>query len=88
MNKVDYITKMNSILNDYTKFDCINLDEKKLLLKLKDKLNNFLRPLKNTEVILLEHFYVFRNRVPKRTIVVRSGNKPWFGDRCVLLSVE
>ena len=47
MNKTDYVLKMNNILNYHTKFSCIDLDEKKLLLKLEDKINNFLRPLKN-----------------------------------------
>ena len=31
---------------------------------------------------------VIKNRVPKRTIVVRKGNKPWFDDRCVLLTMQ
>ena len=28
---------------------------------------------------------VIRNRVHKRTIVVKTGDKPWFDDRCVLV---
>ena len=28
---------------------------------------------------------VIRNRVSKRTIKIRTGDKPWFGDRRVLL---
>ena len=27
---------------------------------------------------------VIRDRVPKRTIVVRTGDKPWFDDQCVV----
>ena len=29
-------------------------------------------------------FRVIRDRVPKRTIVVRTRDKPWFDDRCPL----
>ena len=28
--------------------------------------------------------HVLKDGVPKQTVVVRSGNKPWFDDRCVL----
>ena len=28
--------------------------------------------------------HVIRNRVPKRTLAVITGDKPWFDDRCVL----
>ena len=28
---------------------------------------------------------VIRNRVSKRTFVVRTGYRPWFDDRCVLV---
>ena len=27
---------------------------------------------------------VIRNRVPKQTVVVKTRNKPWFHDPCVL----
>ena len=33
----------------------------------------------NEELLL-----VIKDRVPKRTILATTGNKPWFDDRCVL----
>ena len=49
MKKTDYTTEVNNILNDNTKFICTQADEKKLILKLKDKVNNFLRQFRNSE---------------------------------------
>ena len=54
MNKTDYISKINRILNDNTKFNIAQTDEKKLILKLEDKLNNVLRQFKNCGGIIEE----------------------------------
>ena len=51
MNKQDYCDKINTILNDETKFSLENIDEKKLILKLEDKMNETLRSMKNKNII-------------------------------------
>ena len=56
LNKRDYIDKMMTIINDTTKFSVINEDEQKLIIRLEDRLNNFLRKLKNNKTIS-ETFY-------------------------------
>ena len=51
MKKEDYHNKILAILNDTSKFSEIEHDERKLVLKLEDKLNNVLRSLKLAGVI-------------------------------------
>lgn len=51
LNRTDYIDKVNSVLNDVTKFDRINIDEKKIVIKLEDRLNNVLRSYKSKKCI-------------------------------------
>ena len=47
LNSADYEQKVYDVINDSDKFEEIHIDEKKLLIKLEDKLNNALRSLKN-----------------------------------------
>ena len=56
LNRGDYEQKVYSVINDPDKFEEIHLDEKKLLIKLEDKLNNTLRSLK-TKGNITESFY-------------------------------
>ena len=47
LNRVDYITKVNDILCDRTKFEVVqSTNEQKLVIKLEDKVNNVLRNFK------------------------------------------
>ena len=50
LNRGDYEQKVYSVINDPDKFEEIHLDEKKLLIKLEDKLNNTLRSLKTKAI--------------------------------------
>ena len=56
LNRRDYEQKVYSVINDPDKFEEIHVDEKKLLIKLEDKLNNTLRSLK-TKGNITESFY-------------------------------
>ena len=56
MNRKDYESKMSEILNDHSKFSKVTHDEKKLVLKLEDKLNNILRSVKDTGAIALSMY--------------------------------
>lgn len=47
LNKNDYINKINNIIHDQSKFCKVNDNEKTLILKLEDKVNNTMRSLKN-----------------------------------------
>ena len=47
LNKLDYLNKTKEILDDNTKFVKLNGDWFKTVLKLEDKLNRFLRSIKN-----------------------------------------
>ena len=48
LNKNDYYNKISSILSDSSKFKLLHIDLPSHLLKLEDKLNRILRPLKET----------------------------------------
>ena len=56
LNRGDYKQKVYDVINDADKFEEIYIDEKKLLIKLEDKLNNALRYLK-TKGNISESFY-------------------------------
>ena len=56
LKKADYNKKVYGIINDSEKFEEIHLEEKKLLIKLEDKLNSAFRSLKTKENII-ESFY-------------------------------
>jgi len=56
LNKNDYITKIMEIIGDYTKFREVQDDERKLIIRLEDKLNNNLRSLKS-QAAITEEFY-------------------------------
>ena len=47
LNKSDYINKTKAILDDTSKFKKLNTDWFKIILKLEDKLNRFLRIIKS-----------------------------------------
>ena len=47
LNKVDYLNKTKEILDDDSKFEKINNDWFKTILKQEDKVNRFLRLIKN-----------------------------------------
>ena len=51
MDRTDYVSKMESILSDNRKFQKVNNDLGKTLLKLEDKYNRILRSLKADEII-------------------------------------
>jgi len=51
LNKVDYVNKMQQLLNDSTKFIPCNLSLLKIINKLEDKINRNLRHLKNSDLI-------------------------------------
>jgi len=48
LNKTDYCNKISNILADSSKFKLLNVDLSSHLLKLEDKLNRLLRPIKET----------------------------------------
>jgi hypothetical protein len=56
LNREDYVKKVEDIINDRTKFKKMESEEKKLVVKLEDKLNNVLRTLKKANCIT-EIFY-------------------------------
>ena len=57
LDKEDYIQKVNTILNDPTKFEKQQyIDKQKLIIKLEDKVNRYLRTLKKQGTIT-EEFY-------------------------------
>ena len=52
LNRTDYVTKMNHILSDTTKFKkCSNQDSHKLAMQHEDKINRLLRKLKQQNII-------------------------------------
>jgi hypothetical protein len=51
LNKVDYTRKMFEILDDNTKFKLINDSTFKIIFRKEDKVNRFLRELKNNNII-------------------------------------
>ena len=51
LNKSDYITSMTKIISDVTKFIKIDTDVFKYTVKIEDKINNFLRKLKNLKLL-------------------------------------
>ncbi|XP_069983762.1 uncharacterized protein [Penaeus vannamei] len=51
MNKLDYINKVNVILEDKSKFVELKLKPESLIIKNEDKLNSLLRKLKKEEII-------------------------------------
>ena len=50
--------------------------------------NEIIRPLCPISILNEELLLFVRKRVPLRTIVVRTGNKPWFDEQCVLAHRE
>ena len=58
MNKVDYIEKMNTVLNDRNKFMKIDIDPKAKTIKLEDKVNNTLKKIKLKNKEFFEHISV------------------------------
>jgi len=56
LNRNDYIEKITQIVDDYSKFRKVEDDEKKLIIRLEDKLNNNLRSLKQ-QATISEDFY-------------------------------
>ena len=40
LNRADYHQKVYDIINDHDKFEEVHIEERKLLIKLEDKLNN------------------------------------------------
>ena len=55
LNRADYEQRVYDVINDPDKFEEIHIDEKKLLIKLEDKLNNALRSQK-LKAIFQKHF--------------------------------
>ena len=51
INRADYVNKVESLLSDTNKFKLLNEDVLKVLFKLEDRLNRFLKTLKDTNVI-------------------------------------
>ena len=51
MDYQNYVAKVHEIITDQTKFTKTQIDEKKLVIKLEDKLNNTLRSLKSKHCI-------------------------------------
>ncbi|XP_069976156.1 uncharacterized protein [Penaeus vannamei] len=66
LNRTDYLDKISSILSDSSKFKVLNVDLATHLLKLEDKLNRIVRPLKT---ILDEATY---------QSILASGSRPGF----------
>ena len=64
-NKVDYINSMLTIISDSTKFSLIDESIEKYTLRIEDKINSFIRKLKNTRLIAQD--------VYDRTFVSGSG---------------
>jgi hypothetical protein len=56
LNTTDYINKVKNIIDDRTKFELVGIEEKKLVIKLEDKLNNAMRSLKAKGVISNEFY--------------------------------
>lgn len=52
MNKLDYINKVNVILEDKSKFVELKLKPESLIIKNEYKLNSLLKKLKKEEIIL------------------------------------
>ena len=52
VDKVNYLESMNSIISDNLRFSEIIEPIKKFSLKIEDKINNFLRKLKNIDFFL------------------------------------
>ena len=57
LNRVDYVSKVENILCDHTKFEKINnCNEQKLVIKLEDKVNNVLGNFKK-DASIIDSFY-------------------------------
>ena len=56
VHKVRYVESMQKIISDRTKFHEITQPMHKYVIKIEDKINNFLRKLKNSK-ILSDDFY-------------------------------
>ena len=55
-DKDTYVTKMVDLISDRTKFENISISIKKYTLKIEDKINNFLRKLKDENIISSETY--------------------------------
>ena len=47
MNRADYVSSMNNVINDLSKFEPIDIPVEKYSRQIEDKINNFLRKIKN-----------------------------------------
>lgn len=54
IDKDTYLTQMNKILSDATKFELLDVSFSKYTIKIEDKINNFLRKLKSLKAITSE----------------------------------
>ena len=59
LNKLDYINKVYDVLSDVTKFVKLNEDPFKVITRLEDKLNRFLRPLREKVISLGTYNFIF-----------------------------
>ena len=51
VDRVRYIESMQNVISDRTKFQEISQPVHKFVIKIEDKINNFLRKLKNSKVL-------------------------------------
>ena len=51
INRKDYVNSITKIISDNTKFEIITDSIEKYTLKIEDKINNFLRKLKDSTVV-------------------------------------
>ena len=56
LNKLDYLKKMEDVLSDRTKFEKVKEQGIKIIYKIEDKVNRFLRELKNANIIAQKFF--------------------------------
>ena len=56
LGKDIYVAKMVDLISDRTKFENISISIKKYTLKIEDKINNFLRKLKDENIISSETY--------------------------------
>ena len=64
-NRTDYINSMNNIISDSSKFSEINESIEKFTIRIEDKINNFIRKMKNT--------HAFTQDMYNRMFVTGSG---------------
>ena len=56
LNKPDYVNKMNNVLSDQSKFECIGSPTFQPIFKVEDRINRYLKSLKDDNIIN-EHTY-------------------------------